>query len=87
MKSIEMQLLDNALDALDGLYDQKLRVVDLWALLLATSEAMRDTLHYGKLVAPVEELLVIAKSGESEETMGRRALIASDPLRKYLASL
>ena len=84
---METQLLDNALDALDGLYDQELRVVDLWALLLATSVALRDTMHYGELVAPVGELLAIARSAESEETKNSRALIASDPLRKYLGSL
>lgn len=87
MKSADTQLLDNALDALDRLYDKELKVTDLWALLFATSQAMRHTVHYSELVAPLDGLLAIVSSGDNEEAQNERALFVSDPLRKYLAGL
>jgi hypothetical protein len=87
LTTTEIQLLDNVLDALDRLYDEKLQVIDLWALLLATSEAMRHTAHFNVLAAPIEDLLAIVRSGESDDIQRDRALLASDWLRHYLANL
>lgn len=87
MTNNEKQLLNNLLDALDSLYDGKLRVGDLWALLFATSEALRTTPHYNELLGPISDLLDIARSGANKEEMRGRALESTDRLRCYLADL
>ena len=87
MKTTELQLLDNILDALDRLFDRDLHVIDLWALLLATSEALRASIHYDILSGATADLSVIARSGASDEIMRQRALYSTDKLRHYLAGL
>lgn len=59
----EKQLLGNVLDALDRLFDWRSSVLDVWALLLATAEALRETPHHGELEKGAEALLVIVRSG------------------------
>ena len=39
----EKALLNNVLDALDRLFDRQSSVIDLWALLFATADALRGT--------------------------------------------
>jgi hypothetical protein len=83
----ENQLLENTLDALDRLYDRHSSVLDLWALLFATAEALRATRHFSELEEPVAELLAVVRSGLSEEVQRDRALAITDRLRHYLAEL
>ena len=85
MTAIEKCLLENALDALDRLFDRDSTTVDVWALLVATSEALRATQHYSELVKPTAELLTIIRSNESPEAERDHALEAPDKLRHYLA--
>lgn len=87
MTATEKCLLDNALDALDRLFDRDSLAIDVWALLVATSEALRATQHYSKLVRPTVELLAIIRSNASPEAERDLALEVTDKLRHYLAGL
>lgn len=84
---MEIQLLNNVLDALDRMFDGHMRAIDLWALLLATSEALRDTVHYDALFEPTAGLLTVVRSKATHEIMQDRALAATGELRHYLADL
>jgi hypothetical protein len=83
----ERKLLENVLDALDRLFDRQCSVIDLWALLFATTEALRATEHCDQLERTTAILLAIIRSGASEEMQRDRALIVTDELRHYLAGL
>ncbi len=85
MSKREELLLDNALDALDRLYDGDSSTIDVQALLFATSEALRGTVHFPHLDGPAAELLAVTRSSESRETKRDRALGITDELRHYLA--
>lgn len=85
--TIERQLLENVLDAMDRLFDRHISAIDLWGLLLATAEALRATPHYGALLSPTAQLLAISRSGTDTETERDQALDATDVLRHYLAEL
>src|SRR5262245_57894101 len=87
MSDCEKTLLDNALDALDRLFDRKSSVIDVWALLLATGEALRETTHYPKFNRPATALLDVIRSMEPPEVQRDRALEITDELRHYLADL
>ncbi len=82
---MEKILLENVLDALDRLFDRHCSAIDVWALLLATSEALRATEHASQLEGPVPDLLAVVRSGASAEVVRQRALEVTDELRKYLA--
>ena len=79
--------LENALDVLDRLFDQHSSVLDVWAFLFATGEALQGSSHYPRFEDPVAELLSVVRSGELAESQRNRALIATDELRCYLAGL
>jgi hypothetical protein len=83
----DKQLLENALDALDRLYDRHTSVLDLGALLFATAEALRATRRDSEFERPVAELLAVIRSGVSEDVKRDRALAITDHLRHYLAEL
>jgi hypothetical protein len=85
MSKREQLLLGNALDALDRLYDGVSSSIDIQALLLATSEALRGTAHFPHLEGPAAELLAITRSSETNEAKRDRALGVTDELRHYLA--
>lgn len=87
MSKHEKLLLENALNALDRLYDGDSSVVDVWALLFATCEAVRGTDHHPEFERPMDELLLIVRSGKSAEFQRDRALGATDELRHYLAKV
>ncbi|MBN8625644.1 MAG: hypothetical protein J0M17_09155 [Planctomycetes bacterium] len=87
MLKSEKQLLNNALDALDRLFDRESSVFEIWALFFATSHALSDTDHQPEFEAVVPTLLAIARSRDSVETQRDRALDATDSLRLYLARL
>jgi hypothetical protein len=81
------KLLTNLLDSLDRLFDRDCRVIDVWALAFATSEALRETEHYAILQKVLPELLATSRSLASADEKRDRALIATDSLRHYLAVL
>jgi hypothetical protein len=87
MTDRQTQLLGNALDALDRLFDSDSSALDVWALLFATGEALRGSEHYVQLERPIAELLTIVRSGTSGETQRERALEVTDELRRYLAGM
>ena len=45
----ERELLENVLDSLDRLFDRRIGVIDVCALVQATAEALRDTPHQSAL--------------------------------------
>jgi hypothetical protein len=81
----ERLLLENALDALDRLFDGHCRAVDVWALLVATGVALRDTPHRPVVEEPVAGLRAVLRSGAAWDEQRDRALVATDPLRQYLS--
>jgi hypothetical protein len=83
----ERLLLENALDALDRLFDGHCGAVDVWALLVATAAAMRDTPHWPPLDQPLAELNTVVRSGTGVDAQRNRALDITDPLRQYLAGV
>lgn len=83
----EKMLLDNALDALDRLFDGHSSTIDVSALLFATSEALRGTKHHTELERAVQGLHQIIRSGGTVDVQREKALNATDDLRKYLADL
>lgn len=87
MTTIEKTLLDNALDALDRVFDRESSVIDLFAILFATAVALRETPHYNALESPLAELQAIIRSQTSKEKKRDSALIATEALRNYLADL
>jgi len=83
----EKQLLENALDALDRLFDGQSPVIDVWALLFATAEALRATKHCSAFEAVVPALLDLVRSSATAEEQRDRALWLTDELRQYVAGL
>jgi hypothetical protein len=87
MTTIEDELLENILDALDRLFDREMYVIDLLALLFATAEALRTTRHYEELLNPTNELREVVRSGATRDAQRDRALHITDKLRHYLADV
>lgn len=85
MSDRENELLENALDALDRLFDGHCGAVDVWALLVATRDALRDTPHRPALEQPLAELRMVVLSGAAADAQRDHALCITDPLRLYLA--
>jgi len=75
------------LDALDRLYDGKITVVDLNALILATSRAVHEgelTREFARAASALREIL---RRGASPEDAKLQALDVTDELRRALAVL
>ncbi len=87
MTAVEKSLLNNALDALDRIFDRQTSVIDLSDLLFATAAALRETQHYSAFEGPAAELVAIVRSRADEEAKRDRVLDVTDPLRHYLAEL
>ncbi len=85
MTKDEKALLENLLDSLDRLFDRKSTVIDVYALLFATSKALANTPHYPHIEPLVGNLLTIVRRQGSEEVRRDAALVATDDLRKFLA--
>ena len=83
----EKKLLENALDSLDRLFDGDSSAIDVWALMLATAEALRDTPHAPELERATRELLVIVRANGPIHDQQDRALEVTGDLRHYLAGL
>ncbi len=84
MSDTEILLLSNVLDALDRLFDRKTTVVDVHALLFATSCAMNHSRFYDELRRAAENLAPLrARAHDS----GRdEALAVTNSLRILLAA-
>ncbi len=78
-------MLDNALDSLDRLFDGNISAIDVWALMLATAEALRDTPHAPEFERAARELLEVVRANGPIHDQRDRALKVTDDLRLYLA--
>jgi hypothetical protein len=78
-------LLDNLLDALDRLYDQKTAVIDLQALLTASSAGLEDQTMARAASTAAEDLTAILRRNLRPDEENRQALIATDKLRQMIA--
>ena len=87
MTDREYELLGNLFDALDRLFDWKCGAFDIWALLVATEAALRDTPHRPALEQPLSDLKAVVLSKATEEARRDHALGVTDPLRQYLADV
>ncbi|NUP13547.1 MAG: hypothetical protein HOW73_46515 [Polyangiaceae bacterium] len=83
----EAQLLENVLDGLDRLFDDECTAMDTWALVFATSEALRGTEHSRELERALELQSTTIRSGGSKQAKRDLALSDTDQLRHYLADL
>ena len=81
----EKKLLDNALESLDRLFDRNISAIDVWALMLATGEALRNTPHAPELERAARELLVVVSADIPFHDQRDRALEVTNDLRHYLA--
>jgi hypothetical protein len=77
----------NMLDALDRLYDRRSSVAEVHALCYATAQALRADVLFPLLEEAADRLEAILKSQVQTTVAGDQALIATDALRKELASL
>ena len=81
----EKKLLDNALESLNRLFDSNISAYDVWALMLATAEALRNTPHAPELERAARELLIVVRANGPFNDQRDRALEATEDLREYLA--
>jgi len=75
------------LDALDRLYDGKITIVDLNALILATSRVVHEGELTRELARAASALHEILRRGASPEDAKLQALDVTDELRRALAVL
>jgi hypothetical protein len=85
MAQDEKALLENVLDSLDRLFDHQSTVIDLFALLFATSKALVGSLFQPHIEPLAGRLLAIVRTQRDEESRRDAALVATDDLRKVLA--
>jgi hypothetical protein len=80
-------LLNNALDALDRLFDRQASVIDIYALTYATAQALRSDVLFSLFSETAISLSAIARAGLPTEEARERALDATNALRITLAEL
>jgi len=56
LTTTERKLFENFIDSLDRLYDKDCGSVDVFAILFATTHALRDTPHYAPLDKSLQEI-------------------------------
>jgi len=80
-------LLENVMDALDRLFDGKSNIVDLQALLFATSQALPKS-HVCELMNQAnEDLKLIIQKVKNKESQKEYALNTTNPLRLKLSEI
>ncbi len=86
-KGTQEILLENDLDALNRLYDNSIKPIDLYAILYATSLAVENSRYSSVLDEAAENLrqLVQSPSGEIEQNV--LALCSTDKLRSLLTEV
>jgi hypothetical protein len=87
MNHSERQLLENLFDALDKLFDQESKVVDVCSLLYATNLAIGEESPVVRLGSYTEDLSELLRSGKPEEILREEALIITNDLRGILNEL
>ncbi len=87
MPDLESQLLGNLLDSLDRLFDRETSVIDVHALVCATHAALSTTTHTPVLHLAQEELTAVVNARVLRDQQRDAALLATEDLRKYLASV
>ena len=78
-------LLNNALDALDRLFDRESRVVDVYAITYATARALRTDPLASVFSEAAHGLLAVVRAGAPAEVERERALEVTNDLRISLA--
>jgi hypothetical protein len=92
VEDVSSQLLDNALDNLDRLYDGLCTPADTHALLLASAHALSDEVWSARLVEAADAIKAyrhpdLGYPGQYTDPAWRdHALTATDDLRKALAA-
>ncbi|MGC5016943.1 hypothetical protein [Micromonospora sp. DT47] len=81
----ELPLLEALLDAFDRLFDRQTTVVDVHALLFATSRALAGSAFVKDMAAAESALEEIMRSGRGSAEAVEQALDAVDPLRRRIA--
>jgi hypothetical protein len=85
--AVERALLENLLDALDTVYDQR-EFAEWWteSLLVATAVALEGTAWSDRIDAAAKRLKQIRTSGLKDPAeRNRQALVATGELREHLA--
>jgi hypothetical protein len=85
LKAVEKKLLLNVLDGLDRLSDRDSEVIDLYALIFATSEALINTEYSDLFKDATNNLEKIAFSEQEEEVKREQALFVTNYFRTILA--
>lgn len=85
MTNDEKRLLENVLDALDRLFDRESSIIDVHALIFATSKALPNADYFAVLDNAVDRLEIIIRSGLDTEGQRDAALTATNDLRIFLA--
>ena len=85
MTRVEKALLENVLDSLRWLFDHKSTVIEVYALLFATSKALVGSTLHPHVEPLVGRVLAILRTQRDEESRRDAALVATDDLRKVLA--
>ncbi len=85
MSDVERKLLDNALDALDRLFDSKCQVDDVYALMYATAQALGTHRLAAQFSSALGRLEAIVRGGNSPDVARELALDATNDLRIALA--
>jgi hypothetical protein len=85
VSEISTKICENLLDTLDRLFDRDSQVIDVYALVLASSEALKDSLPELGLSGIAIELDKISKNGKPEELQREEALRATNNLRVALS--
>jgi hypothetical protein len=78
-------LLNNALDSLDRLFDRESSVIDVYAIVYATSRALRTDPLTPVFMQAAAGLLEVVQTGESGAVDRDRALNSTQTLRAALA--
>jgi hypothetical protein len=81
----QRQLLENVLDALDRLFDRASTPVDIYALIFATSEALKGSEFSAKAETVLCGLENIVRSDAPPEEQRELALGVTNDLRIFLA--
>jgi hypothetical protein len=85
MTETERTLLDNALDALDRLFDSKSEVIDAYVLIYATAQALNGSRFFSKFDRAAVQLRTIVRANPPREEAREMALAATNELRHVIA--
>lgn len=83
----EKNLLNNILDGLDRLFDRESDVIDIYALIFATSKALHNTEYFSILDRTANNLEKILLSASTANNGVFEALEVTNDLRIFLAEI